>query len=255
MRLDNQIKRLLRALRGEAIYLYGMRFGAILLQSVVVFVVAAVIGIEEFGRFTFMYSASQIMTVILGAGSPLFLQRTLPVRDVRSGGMGNSKSVATCLLRTAVLAGLCLVVLLCANLYLHGDVSFQTGREALLILLTGFLLSILQIFIAVVRVARTATYSMMLRDLFPYLGFLAGIGVSILMGYNSAEAVMLVFSAAIFAAASLSIVSSGSYLMTRISREKISAAKIGGVHDLLGVIPHGSGSCAGRYIIGASVFG
>ena len=81
---------LLREIKGEAVYLYGVRISAILLQSVTLFIVAAAIDIEEFGRFVFMFSASQVATVILGAGGPLFLQRVLPARDISSGGLGNS---------------------------------------------------------------------------------------------------------------------------------------------------------------------
>lgn len=211
MDIRTVISRFAGSLKGDALYLYTSRTGAVLLQSISLFVVAAEIGVEEFGRFTFIFSASQIVAVIVNAGSQEYLQRVLPSREVRYGGAGNTNIVLACFFRGILLSGslfaLISIIYLC-GIKLPGANWFQ----APLIIATGFLLSCLYILVAVVRVAKSAGYSMLLRDLFPYLFFLAGFYTVYVAGHTSAEAVIGIFCGSLIAVILLSAVSGWRYL-------------------------------------------
>ncbi|NEX23284.1 hypothetical protein G3480_23805 [Thiorhodococcus mannitoliphagus] len=181
------------------------------MQSFALFVVAALIGIDEFGRFAFMFGGAQVMTVFFEAGSPLLLLRVLPARDVAAGGWGSAALVIRCLLRTLVLALASLV--LATALLVWGNA--EIGRELLLAALTGFLLSVLHNLIAVVRVAKSAIFSMLLNDVFPHLGFFLVLIVFIALGGQSAEWLILIYCFAVLVAVILSIISCKTYLVDR----------------------------------------
>lgn len=206
---------MLRVFRGDAIYLYTTRISAILLQSVSLFIIAAKIGVDEFGRFTFMFSASQIAAVLLNTGSLEYLQRILPARDASHEGKGNTSIVLSCFYRTFTLSTISLLALLSFKSIEIKGLTPAFLNEAQLILATGFLLSCLYISIAVVRVASGASHSMLLRDLFPYLFFLAGFFIAEQAFTPSADDILLIFCASLALSICLSIVSGFRYLQSR----------------------------------------
>lgn len=207
--------KLVGAMSGEAIWLYASRFSAVLLQSVSLLLIAGLIGVEEFGRFAFLFSASQVMAVILSIGSPQLLQRELPSRDALYDGIGNLRIVSQSLLKTFAFAAAIAVFLVTI-----GSVDFNLFgaiflHEAMLITFAGLLLGILHIAVAVVRVARSATYSMMLRDLVPYFLFLLGFLGLFYIGLPSARDVLLIYCAALGISFLASMLASIDYLSKR----------------------------------------
>ncbi len=187
MNINKNILRTLSHLKGEALWLYGTRFSAVILQSITLLIVASAAGSEEFGQFSFMFSAARIMSVALGVGAPLFLQRELAVRDAKYNGDGNLSIFIAALLRMNIFSLLAFLIF-CVLIF-----SFDFEYDILLILLTGYLFSFFDMFISVVRIAKTASFSMVLRDGAPFAIFLLGFIVCLIFDKVSANDFIFVF--------------------------------------------------------------
>jgi len=198
----------------ETLWLYGSRLSAVMLQSITLLIVAAIAGSEEFGQFSFMFSAARVMSVFVGLGGSPFLQRELAIRDVKYNGSGNLPIFITILLRMHLLSFLVLIFFEILILI------FNFEYEILYILLTGYLLSFFDIYIAVVRVAKTASYSMILRDSFPYVFFLVGFLGCILIKEITAVSFIIVFCVSLFLCIAIALYVTFEYLQKRKDKFK-----------------------------------
>ena len=112
----DKILNVLSHFKGDALLLYGTRFGAVMLQSITLFIIAAFVNMEEFGRFSFMFSAARVVSVVVGIGGAPFLHRELPYRDEKYEGAGNCRIFIKTLLRPVLIVWvsipLCLFVFL-----------------------------------------------------------------------------------------------------------------------------------------------
>ena len=220
-----QLRQGLVIAKGEAIWLYASRVGAILSQSLMFFVLAAVFGTSKFGQFSFMFSAAQITSVIVSAGAGETLLRVLPEREAKYSGAGNLSIIAISFARTAILTALCMCLLYLSEWIFDDKTISAFKQEAQLILVVGFLMASIDTAVTVVRVLKSPTLSMMIRDSIPYLVFLVAIVVCSVAGFHSANILFFAFgvSSLISLIVALMIVAKSSNQWTFRSSVKVSA--------------------------------
>ena len=197
--------------RKETLWLYAIRFGTVLLQSITVFIIAAFISLEEFGRFSFLFNACRIVSVVVGFGGSEFLIRELAYGDAKHNGLGNYLLFKHAFLRSFYFTGILLTIvslpwILLANeinigVDINAILSKSYGRDVLqaliIIICSGYLYSVLNIIVSVVRVSKSATFSLAISDCLPYLFFLIGFTVCLMLGASSANMLMVAFSASL----------------------------------------------------------
>jgi O-antigen/teichoic acid export membrane protein len=166
-----------------------------------------------------------------------------------------------------VLTPLCLFILLESFIFLapeiYTEIAFWLNNnkdykiEVILIIVAGFLFSILDIIVAVLRNAKSATFSMMVNDCLPYLFFLIA---CLWIKISSAEMIMLAFIGALLLCCMLALLFSFSYLKARrhLLRDKEKASRQyltfwGG--SILGALLAQSDVLLARYFVDGTTLG
>lgn len=194
--------------RKETLWLYAIRFGTIFLQSFSVFIIAAFINFEEFGQFSFLFNACRIVSVVLGLGGSEFLIRELAYGDAKHNGLGNYLLFKHAFLRSFYFGVILLIIISLPWVLLVNEINLGVDIDAVIskiynrevfqtiviILCSGYLYCVLGIFVSVVRVSKSATFSSTISDFLPYLFFLMGFAVCMLLGAQSAAMLMVAFS-------------------------------------------------------------
>ncbi|MBS3913411.1 MAG: oligosaccharide flippase family protein [Bacteroidetes bacterium] len=197
--------------RKETLWLYAIRFGTVLLQSITVFIIAAFISLEEFGRFSFLFNACRIVSVVVGFGGSEFLIRELAYGDAKHNGLGNYLLFKHAFLRSFYFTGILLIIVSLPWILLANEINIGVDIDAILansygrdvlqaliiIICSGYLYSVLNIIVSVVRVSKSATFSLAISDCLPYLFFLIGFTICLMLGASSANMLMVAFSASL----------------------------------------------------------
>ncbi len=181
----------------QAFWLYVARFSSVALQSIVFFIFAASIGLEEFGVFSFIFSASQVFSVLLGFGIAPYLLRELVYRESLKKKKGSSNYILICYLRIIKVA--IILLFLWALLFCYIDLYELRSikNEIITVLILGYLLATLEIIVSVMRVNKKTSFSMLLRDLFPYLFLIIGFILYPSKGSVTAEFLLLIYASSL----------------------------------------------------------
>ena len=200
-------------LKGPVLWLYFIRFSAIFLQSVSLFLIAALVGIEDFGKFSFLFSSSQVISVIVAFGGSQYLLRILPTRDVIYESGGNYNVILKCFFRPiAITLFICLGWHVLVS-YIHLELVVQYKDEFLLIVIASLLLALLQNFISIVRVTGSANSSLLLREFYPYFFLVILTLITVYFNYLSALSLMIMFCISLFVCICMALYYSFDYLI------------------------------------------
>ena len=169
MSMARLMRRYISFINKDIIQVYIIRFSAVVLQSIAMFVVGIFLGLDDFGRFSFVFSGAQVVSVIFDMGGSIYLQKQLPALDALYDGKGGFSELFFAFYRTMSFVLFVFIFYFLAENFLYPVSGSIANNDFFLILLTGSFFSFLDLMIAIVRVSKNASTSIFLRDALPYL--------------------------------------------------------------------------------------
>ena len=160
---------MLGLLKGEHIFLYLSRGGALLAQSVVFLLIAFSSDLGEFGRFSFLISTVGVVSVLVAQGGSAILLRDLPEPFMKQDNPLIGQIVWLTFIRLffAILVLLGAISLI-ANQFTN---ALPSGffEIAVTVVLAAFAHALLGLAVSVLRVRGGTLSALLYRDLFPFV--------------------------------------------------------------------------------------